>query len=64
MTKETRKIEVVPYDSHWPELFESEAYQIKDVLPEPSKVSVLSQTVLFLRKGWMQMVSMSVRLSA
>lgn len=30
--KETRKIEVVPYNSHWPELFELEAAQIKKIL--------------------------------
>ena len=32
MTKETKKIEVVPYDPNWPEQFENEARIIKEAL--------------------------------
>ena len=34
MIKEIRKIEVIPYDPHWSEQFDSEAGQIKEVLSE------------------------------
>lgn len=34
MAKEKRKIEVAPYDSRWPELFELEAHHIQEALGE------------------------------